>query len=413
MISATPGPAIKPSLNNLWVCIPALDEQEWLPETLHSLAQQSAEGFHVVVCVNQPDAWWRDPVKVQACERNISTIAWLGEPRSYPFSLSVIDRASPGRGWKPGKGGAGMARKVAMDYAFEAGGDNAMFVSADADTRFDPGYLQSVASRFEEFPDALALAAPYYHPLPGPENLDMSMLHYEFFMRFYLLNLMRVRSPYAFTAIGSAMAVTHAGYKTAGGVPPRSSGEDFYLLQKIAKAGRVLLWIPATVYPAARLSLRVDFGTGQALAYRLSGRQERYAVINPARFDKLGALYDCFPQLWMKDVQTPADSFLSAKFGDQPVWQPLRDNAAGLTTFVKACHQKFDGLRIWQWLRHEAADDDPVAALQDNIRVFLPDFELSGSGPESHSSERQSLIRLRDALFNLELKMRKDYDEQT
>ena len=43
------------------------------------------------------------------------------------------------------------------------------------------------------------------------------------------------RSPYAFHTIGSTMAVSANHYAKVRGFPKREAGEDFYLLNKLAK----------------------------------------------------------------------------------------------------------------------------------------------------------------------------------
>lgn len=393
------------------VCIPALDEAEWLPKTLHSLALQTNTQFQVYICVNQPDAWWNMPEKAEICDNNAKTLDWIAaNSHTFPFSVEVIDRSSPGKGWKKGEGGAGAARKALMDYALRNSGDDVILISADADTTFDTEYVESVANLFHANPAAIALAAPYYHPLSGDDAADRAMLRYELFMRFYLMNLIRIRSPFAFTAIGSALAITGKGYKSTGGMPQKPVGEDFYLLQKAAKRSKVLTALPCSVYPAARLSQRVGYGTGPAILEGMAGVSERYRFIHPKHFDTLRDLYDLFPELYQKNLHTSADLFLQSVFGELP-WNTLRRNAASERTFVKACHQKIDGLRIWQWMRREAAADDPEDALRANVQVFLEGSELPKDCFEESPAGTKMLSGLRDLVWRKELEMRRYHDE--
>jgi hypothetical protein len=214
-----------------------------------------------------------------------------------------------------------------------------------------------------------------------------------------LLNLRRIGSPYAFTAIGSALAVTGKGYRKVGGFPHRASGEDFYLLQKIAKAGRVLTHLPARVYPATRLSSRVPYGTGPALSHPLHELQRRYPIIHPSHFDQVAGLYQLFPELYLRDTPTPADEFLMQQFGYTNIWQTLRDNAGSINTFIKACHQKFDGLRTWQWLRNSSRNDNPEEALMANMQLFLPNVAHQHPNFSLNRVSIQALSELRDQLF--------------
>ncbi|MFO7722988.1 MAG: glycosyltransferase family 2 protein [Bacteroidales bacterium] len=398
--------------DQIWVAIPAMDERDWLPATIASLAEQTVQDFNVIVCVNQPDVWWRDPLKKGICERNMETLGALqADIDRVPFRLHIIDHCSPGKGWPEGRGGAGMARRTAMDEAFRTGGEHSVIVSTDADTVFDPGYLDDIVVRMNSRPDALAIASPYYHHLTGQEPVDRAVIRYELYMRSYLLNLLRIKSPYAFTAIGSAMALTGKGYRKTGGVPLLQGGEDFYLLQKVAKAGNILNWIPSRVYPAARASARVAFGTGPAIEAGINGDWSAYPVIHPRHLEPLARWYEMIPDLFFQDRPTPIDSYLLEQFGYTGIWQSIRQNCASLHTFKKAVHQKIDGLRTWQMLRKSMADESDDAAILANVELFLPDSAcLIKNGFEA--SPLSDLATLRDRMFGLEMQMRKESDEK-
>jgi hypothetical protein len=397
--------------DQIWVAIPALDERDWLPATIASLAGQSVQGFNVMVCVNQPEAWWSDPLKRDICLRNMEVLdALRADADILPFRLHILDRCSPGNGWPQGRGGAGMARRTVMDEACRLGGASSVIVSADADTLFDPTYLGDIADRLTERPDATAIAAPYYHPLTGNEAVDKSIIRYELFLRLYLMNLMRIRSPYAFTAIGSAIAITAEGYRKTGGVPLLQSGEDFYLLQKAVKTGKVLTALPSKVYPAARFSHRVPFGTGPAIASGLNGDWAAYPFIHPRHFDTISEFYQLIPGLFVHDLKTPVDDFLTEQFGSSEIWHSLRSNCASVNTFAKAVHQKVDGLRLWQMLRRKGREDYQMVAFLEGIRLIVPELaDMITSHPEK--TPLPHLIILRDQLFETEMKMRISYDE--
>ena len=62
---------------------------------------------------------------------------------------------------------------------------------------------------------------------------------YEYSLRYYVAGLTYAQSPYAFHTIGSTMAVNAEHYASVRGFPRREAGEDFYLLNKLAKVGSV------------------------------------------------------------------------------------------------------------------------------------------------------------------------------
>ena len=81
----------------------------------------------------------------------------------------------------------------------------------------------------------------------------------------YVLHLQRSGSPYAFHALGSSCALNSAAYAAVRGVPLRSAGEDFYLLNKLAKVGPVHTARGRGVTLESRRSERAPFGTGPAV----------------------------------------------------------------------------------------------------------------------------------------------------
>jgi hypothetical protein len=131
----------------------------------------------------------------------------------------------------------------------------------------------------------------------------------------------------------------------------KKSGEDFYLLQKLVKAGRIIHHNTEMVYPATRYSDRVFFGTGPALIKGSGGNWESYPVYDHRLFDQVEATYRLFGELFDGDVDTPMDGFLRNQFCSGDVFGPLRRNAATREQFIKACHQRIDGLRILQFLK--------------------------------------------------------------
>jgi len=177
------------------------------------------------------------------------------------------------------------------------------------------------------------------------------MLRYEIYMRHYFLNLVRIGSPYAFTALGSAMAFPLWAYRAIGGMSPKKSGEDFYFLQKLRKFGSVLLWNDLPVFPEARFSDRVFFGTGPAMIKGANGDWTSYPIYPSALFTDLLETYQLLPVLFLKTLNTEVVNFMVQITGDGDPLRPLRENHKDLDHFIRAFHEKFDGLRILQYLK--------------------------------------------------------------
>ncbi len=117
--------------------------------------------------------------------------------------------------------GVGWARKTAMDFACTMAGNTDIILTLDADTHYPSNYFDSVINALESYPDATGLQAPYYHNLTGNEQADRAILRYEIYMRSYAINLMAIRNPYCFSAIGSGMACSVEVYKRVGGLTPK------------------------------------------------------------------------------------------------------------------------------------------------------------------------------------------------
>jgi hypothetical protein len=347
-----------------------MDEFDTLPLTLESLAIQDYNDFTVWLCINQPESWWNDNENVQKCTENAKTLAYLYNYQEIP--LHIIDRTSPGNGWTSKKGGVGRARKTIMDAICAEANNNDIIVSLDADTLVEQDYLSVLSTIFAKNVNDSAISVPYFHHLTGNEDIDRVMLRYEIYLRYYAINLWRIKSPYCYTALGSAMAFTVAAYKKCGGMPPRESGEDFYMLQKLQKTCSLLHWCSSCVYPAARLSDRVAFGTGAALTKGLASDWSSYPICSTDRFDNIGKTIALFPTLFTTDLETPLSSFLRQQLNSDNLWESLRQNHSSCTRFVRACHERLDGLRIFQYLRAEK-NDTPLAA-ERNITLCMQKY---------------------------------------
>ncbi len=352
------------------VAIPLLNEFENLPTLIHDIEQQSFKAFKVWFCVNQPESWHSDSKKISEVLNNQLTIDYLKKLTS--FQLVVLDKSSKGNGWNGKNHGVGMARKVLMDSINQEAEKDDIILSLDGDTHFDPDYFQSIFDNFQTDSSLPALAIPYYHLLTGDRLADRAILRYEIYMRHYEWNLRQIGSPYAFTALGSAMACRVWAYRRIGGMTPKKSGEDFYFLQKMVKFKGISTWNSLPVYPAARFSDRVYFGTGPAMIKGAEGDWSSYPIYRSELFEMIREAFQIFPQLFFQDIETPVDEVLG--FG----WAAaLRSNCRTNEVFLKACHDRFDGLRTLQFLKNN--QKKYTTTDEENLRDF---------------AERNSLVKL-------------------
>ena len=395
------------------IALPAMNEYDYIHHTLECIRKQTLPGFHTWICVNQPEYYRDDKEKKEIFRNNQQTLAHLQKLNWK--NLHIIDKSSPGKGWDKDKLGVGMARKTVMDAIAAYALPHDIILSMDADTVFGEEYLASVLEVFKENPDALALANPYYHPLVEDETINRAMLRYEIYMRYYALNMRLTGTPFCFSPLGSAMAARVSAYKKINGLTPKKSGEDFYFLQKMVKAGRLLMYNKEIVYPGNRLSDRVFFGTGPAMIKGLSGEWYAYPLFNPYCFNMVKQTIELFPRIFNEDVNTPMDEFIRSQFGEEKIFAPLRKNHKDLQRFIRACHEKIDGLRILQFLKlcHLTSPGND----EDNLRHFITEnFPYQSIVKELEQldflkSSVENINKIRNFLFEIELKIQKEHDK--
>jgi len=364
----------------LFAALPVMNEPN-VEKTIQQILDQTQMPFALYICVNQPESYKTDPEKKHIFEQNQKTIEIIrrGEAcprpirataRVAPTKIHVIDRSTIG--WDSKNHGVGWARKILMDTINEVANPEDIIISLDADTEYPPAYFESMKQIFagvdlQSVPSSVsarianprqrvvALSNPYYHKLTGREPEDRAILQYEIYMRCYHRNLIRIGSPYAFTALGSAMAVRVDAYRKMGGMVPKKSGEDFYFLQQLCKIGKVVTQNSVVVYPATRLSDRVFFGTGPALIKGVGGDWNSYPIYPPKLWDEIANIYQNFETYF-----SPED------------YQKLKSNSKTESQLQKFCHEKFDGLRILQYLkaRHLENPQADEAGLRKNLETF-------------------------------------------
>ena len=111
-------------------------------------------------------------------------------------------------------------------------------------------------------------------------------------------------------------------------------------------------------------------------------------------------------------MATPLDSFLVGKFGELP-WKGLRSNFKTQAHFIRACHEKIDGLRILQFLKENQPADETVSetALSDLLLLYKNQFpELISklnTNVDFQLSSITELDHIRDVLFEIEMYYRK------
>ncbi len=303
-------------------------------------------------------------------------LQWQSAPEFSGFKLSLfrdplaprdvllVDRFNEGRKL-PVKGGVGHARKIGVDLAaslIHRGRINSHWVHCtDADVQLPDTYF-TCTNALQNSGSYAVLIYPFHHcdDQEKAENKEVILATqlYELSLRYYVAGMKFAESPYAFHTIGSTMAVSAIHYAKVRGFPRREAGEDFYLLNKLAKVGSVLeLGMGPDCEPLeieARRSDRVPFGTGAAVIKitDLADPVRDFRFYDPAVFELLGQWLRSWPAIWQsgsKDLATSIENQsllagLKQIKTDQALDHAFRQSK-DLDQFTRQMHTWFDAFR--------------------------------------------------------------------
>jgi hypothetical protein len=196
--------------------------------------------------------------------------------------------------------GVGLARKIGADLSAYLISINRVkqpwICSSDADAYLPDNYFNVLQYQSNK----TVVCCFNFHHSSDNENIHQANLLYETALRYYVAGLQYANSPYAFFTIGSILVFKAEAYVQVRGFPKRSAGEDFYLLNKLAKLGEVEFIADVTVKLEARTSQRVPFGTGPAVQkiIDLQESHQEYCYYNPEVFVLLKSTLFSFSTLW-------------------------------------------------------------------------------------------------------------------
>jgi hypothetical protein len=279
-------PEIQP---DLCVCIPVYAEAD-LIITLNSLVQCQLPPVHVEVLLlfNEDNRMTQDDKEVH--DRVWKEVNdWIGNSHQQNAGLRflpirVTEMPDPG-------GGVGWARKLVMDEAARRLGRSGIILCLDADCVVAENYLNAVWNYFAQHPSCNAGTIYFEHSIDSLSGKTRShIIQYELHLR-YLVNALKwTGHPFAFHTVGSAMACRREAYLAQGGMNTRQAGEDFYFLQKFAETGTLQEIHSTVIYPSARQSSRVPFGTGRAM-HQLDTGDAFWTTTSFSSFEEIKPLF--------------------------------------------------------------------------------------------------------------------------
>lgn len=358
------------------VVIPALAETQHLPLTLQSLWSNVPESILndtliLVVVNNRPpeSGTTANQTELRKCiEDNALTLKWLeNKSRHTAFPLAWIDASSSGNEL-PHWGGVGLARKIGCDsvLALLTGLATPMnlrdfvFFSLDADTLTSQSYLETAGNDLRSSRQAGGVI-PFKHQQADSPESQAAIDSYEAFLHYYVAGLRWAGSPYAFHTIGSCLCFTAGSYIRANGFPARrQAGEDFYFCVELVKAGGICEIHNTMVFPSARISHRVPFGTGRRMAEAVVNGNNNFLVYDFRVFVCLRELLAAVSTYQGEEAEqiyaclkNPATTEFLERRGFPLVWKRFRSQYKTSPAILAAFHRWFDGfvtLKYIHWL---------------------------------------------------------------
>ena len=307
------------SLFDMSLTVPIYDEKNCFDKLIRSSLKagflSNKKILHIIVVNNRESSdkssketnyqtlnFWRKKLKQDKnYGENKNLFYGLHKEQGFIF----IDRSTQGNEFSE-KEGVGLARKIACDLAcflFAIGRVKSSHIfTTDGDAYLPEDFYH--LPRFSE--KSYFMLSNFKHQEEGESKERVKALQkYEKYLQSYVDGLAYAGSPYAFHTVGSCLSFSVEAYIGVRGFPKsRLAGEDFYLLNKIAKTAKHYQHKSKPILLSSRLSTRVPFGTGRALDKILKSEKEK--VFQPYEKEAFSYLktYLCFAQEKIEEKKT-------------------------------------------------------------------------------------------------------------
>jgi glycosyltransferase involved in cell wall biosynthesis len=347
-------------LCNIRIVIPCYNEPELL-QSLESLKECSLPNtvVEVIILINHAED---APLEIK--NFNMATKAeadcWIQENNSNKLIFFAIGPVELRKKWA----GVGLARKTGLDEAVlrfnHFNNTSGIVVSLDSDSLVEPNYLIEIEKHFKQNPKHVGATINVEHQKAGLSEMQKHGIElYEKYLHYYKDALHFTGYPQAMITIGSAFAVTAEAYVKRGGMNRRQAGEDFYFLQNLAQLGTVGEINTTRVYPSARLSNRVPFGTGAAIQKWMAGTEDLTKTYNFKAFADLKTFFDTKKRLFQS-----GETGFTAVITDLPESvrqfvlldnfkieiEDLNKNCSTLKSFQSRFFHKFNAFKVLKFM---------------------------------------------------------------
>ncbi len=341
------------------VVIPACDEACDFLETVFS---HISDRCLIILVVNSPvgqNQWQNNNILLidylfkkshvnNKINQNVSHLEFSHLP-----DVLLIDRNSAGMQLNP-KQGVGLARKIGCDVALSLFAQDlikqAWIFSTDADVILPKNYFRQINQLGNHYS---AVVLDFIHL---SDSLKLSKLQqlYDFKMRYYLAGIEFAKVAYSYIPLGSTLIASMESYAQVRGFPKRNAGEDFYLLNKLAKVKPIKYKVDNCIIQIqSRLSDRVPFGTGPALK-KINELKDinDYSYYNPQCFIYLKFWKEYLDALWSESglsFNKPQDELLLQLYYFLDCHLIFKKSSKQITSHLRwqqFIHQWFDAFKI-------------------------------------------------------------------
>lgn len=385
----------------LTVIIPVYNEPG-LIRSLESIKQAELPGCHweIILVVNEPENC-SEKYHKQNQKTIIEIEAFSRNKDRQDFNIHILT-PDP---FPEKKAGPGMARKIGMDESIRRFNSldrpEGIIVSFDSDTICSSNYFREIIGFYKQYPKAGGCTVYFEHDLDEKYYNDPShrnaIVQYELYLRYFKMSLEWMSFPYANYSLGSAFSVSANRYVAVGGMGPQQAGEDFYFLQKCLPLGNFWELNTTTVYPSARFSDRVVFGTGPFLSRFISEGHteldvfpfELFWLLRPlfswvGSLDKLPLSLSRLDQIIRDIPEGIRDSMEKLKW-DKKIRKAF-DESAGLVSFKKRFYHEISLLQIIKLLNELSVNKYPKLPVKEEFTKLMSE---TGGNDQSTDAEMQ------------------------
>lgn len=365
------------------VVIPCYDEPKiltTLKSLLHCLPTENPVG--VVVVVNSSEL--TDSEIVQKNRETYQAVKVFANKHNQPNMMfhALLCENMPRK-----HAGVGLARKIGMEWAvrgfLQLGNKDGIIVSLDADCTVSENYLQLIEHQFTTYNPNCCVMNFKHRVADDIPGLQRAIEQYEKYIWYFRDALKAIDFPFYYHTIGSAFAVLAEAYVKTGGIGRQQGGEDFYFLQKVFFLGRTTELMKAYVYPEARFSDRIPFGTGPALEKILATDDGVLRVYSVEAFQALKAFFILRIKFYKKSdkaisslidqLHGSVQEFLKENNALKAI-KDCNENAATALTFEKRFFHHFDAFFIIKYLNfahNNYFELVPIDVAKDKLDALL------------------------------------------